>query len=85
MLKIQDRVHTRTAIPVKTAALDIVPGSLCAVTLIDRRTGAPARRNGTRLQVLTRTPQSAAADFLSGRDPLVWDVRIEPLDPARRT
>lgn len=85
MLRIQNRVPPRTATPTKTTVADIVAGSLCAVTLIDRRTGSPARRNGTRLQVLTRNPQTAAADFLAGRDPLVWDVRIEPLDPARRT
>lgn len=92
MLKIQDR--TRNAPAARAASLgmmsgvapvpDIIAGSLCAVTLIDRRSGLAARRNGSRLQVLTRNPQAAAAEFLAGRDPLVWDVRIEPLDPARR-
>lgn len=91
MLKIQDRTTKAPAAPARPASLglmspmpNIVPDSLCAVTLIDRRTGLAARRNGSRLQMLTRTPQIAAAELLAGRDPLVWDVRVEPLDPARR-
>jgi hypothetical protein len=54
------------------------------VTLIDRRTGAALRVNGSRLTIYTRSPALAAEELLSGRDPSVWDVRIEPLDPARR-
>ncbi len=51
----------------------------CAVHLIDRRTGAAHRINGTPLVIFTRRPDEAAADLLSGRDPAVWEVRIEPV------
>ncbi len=65
-------------------ARSIVPGSVCVVTLVDRRTGSALRVNGSRMVIYTRAPRIAAEELLSGRDPSVWDVRIEPLDPARR-
>lgn len=53
----------------------------CAVHLIDRRTGSAHRINGTPLVIFTRRPEEAAADLLNGRDPLVWEARIERLGP----
>jgi hypothetical protein len=56
----------------------------CAVRLIDRRTGAPHRINGTPLTVYTRDPQQAVAALLEGRDTTIWEARVEPLDPKVR-
>jgi hypothetical protein len=63
---------------------DMIPGSVCAVTLVDRRTGAALRVNGSRLVIYTRASEIAARELLDGRDPAVWDLRVQPLDPARR-
>jgi hypothetical protein len=52
----------------------------CAVRLIDRRTGAAHRINGSPLVIYTREPHAAAADLLAGRDPSFWEVRVEPLE-----
>ncbi|MFN3844134.1 MAG: hypothetical protein ACK4RW_12875 [Rehaibacterium terrae] len=52
---------------------------LCAITLIDRRTGRPHRVNGAPLVALSRDPDHAATELLSGRDPRLWDARIQPL------
>ena len=57
---------------------------LCAITLIDRRTGRPPRVNGAALVSLSRDPQLAAAELLAGRDARIWDARIQPL-PASTT
>jgi hypothetical protein len=62
----------------------IVPGSVCVVTLVDRRTGATLSLNGHRVAVYTRAPRIAAEELLAGRDPALWDVRVLALDPARR-
>lgn len=51
----------------------------CAVRLIDRRTGRPHRINGSPLVLFTRRPEEAAAELLDGRDPAVWEARIEPM------
>ncbi|MBL8562460.1 MAG: hypothetical protein JNN06_09280 [Gemmobacter sp.] len=51
----------------------------CAVRLVDRRTGALHRINGTPLTLYTRRPQEAAAELLAGRDPAHWEARIEQL------
>lgn len=51
----------------------------CAVRLIDRRTGRPHRINGAPLVVYTRQPHLAVAELLRGRDPALWEARIEPL------
>mgnify|MGYP000942231442 CR=1 FL=1 len=54
----------------------------CAVRLIDRRTGAAHRVNGTPLVIITCHPQEAAAELLEGRDPAHWEARIDPIEPA---
>ena len=53
------------------------PSPACAVRLIDRRTGAPHRVNGAPLLIITRNPEHAAAELLAGRDPALWEARIE--------
>ncbi|MGR3200311.1 MAG: hypothetical protein ACU0DH_02775 [Paracoccus sp. (in: a-proteobacteria)] len=58
--------------------------ALCAVTLIDRRTGRPHRVNGAALVALSRDPQAAAAELLAGRDARLWDARIQPLPGSAR-
>ncbi|MDR7124671.1 hypothetical protein [Pseudotabrizicola sp. 4114] len=56
----------------------------CIVRLIDRRTGAAHRINGTPLTLYTRRPAEAAAELMQGRDPSVWEARIEPIEPEVR-
>lgn len=56
----------------------------CIVRLIDRRTGAAHRVNGTPLTLYTRRPSEAALELMEGRDPAVWDVRIEPIEAEVR-
>lgn len=56
-----------------------VRGGACAVRLVDRRTGQTHRINGSPLILFTQRPEEAASELLSGRDPLVWEARIEPL------
>ncbi len=63
---------------------DVIAGSVCAVTLVNRQTGDALRVNGSRVIVYTRAPGIAAEELLSGRDPGRWDVRVQPLDPARQ-
>lgn len=55
---------------------------LCAVSPIDRRTGRPHRVNGAPLLVFTRSPDAAALDLMRGRDPVVWEARVERLAGA---
>ncbi|MBM3604713.1 MAG: hypothetical protein FJX25_08140 [Alphaproteobacteria bacterium] len=57
---------------------------LCAITLIDRRTGRPHRVNGAALVAFSRDPQIAASELLAGRDPLLWDTRVQPLPGGPR-
>ena len=57
---------------------------LCAVQLIDRRTGAIHRMNGRPLLVVTRKPQDAATDLMAGRDPSVWEARIDTIEQIAR-
>lgn len=59
-------------------------GRTCAVRLIDRRTGTTHRVNGTPLVLFTRRPVDAVAELLAGRDPAVWEARIEPIEPEGR-
>lgn len=59
-------------------------GPLCAITLIDRRTGRPHRVNGAALVALSRDPDSAAAELLAGRDPRIWSARVQPLPGVAR-
>lgn len=58
---------------------DPAPRPLCAVTLIDRRTGRAHRINGAPLQSFSRDPDESAAALLAGRDRDIWDARIQPL------
>ena len=58
--------------------------ALCAVTLIDRRTGRPHRVKGAALVAPSRDPHGAAADLLAGRDARLWDARIQPLPASAR-
>lgn len=51
----------------------------CAVRLVDRRSGLTLRLNGSPLVLFTRRPDEAVAELLEGRDPAVWEARIEPL------
>ncbi|QYZ70069.1 hypothetical protein [Neotabrizicola shimadae] len=71
--------------PTPATTLSIVtPGTaLCAVSLIDRRTGRPHRVNGAPLLVFTRTPDSAATDLMRGRDPDIWETRIDLIGRER--
>lgn len=57
----------------------------CAVHLVDRRTGAVHRVNGTPLVVFTRRPEEAVADLLSGRDSTVWEARVDPIGAVARS
>ena len=59
-------------------------GRLCAVHLIDRRTGCAHRINGTPLIIFTHDPHAARAELLAGRDPALWDTLIEALPAAVR-
>lgn len=55
-----------------------------SVRLIDRRTGAAHRVNGTPLVIFTRNPDEAEQDLLDGRDRSVWEVRVERLGGVGR-
>lgn len=55
-----------------------------AVRLIDRRTGRVHRVNGAPLLALSREPKAAAAQLLEGRDPALWEARIEALTTRTR-
>ncbi|MFN3276248.1 MAG: hypothetical protein ACK41U_16435 [Paracoccus sp. (in: a-proteobacteria)] len=61
------------------ATADPARRPLCAITLIDRRTGRPHRVNGAPLVALSRDPDHAAAELLTGRDIRLWETRIQPL------
>jgi hypothetical protein len=69
----------KTAMAITGAATST---TACAVHLIDRRTGQSHRINGRPLVLFTRTPDLAAAELLEGRDPSVWEARIEPVGAA---
>lgn len=58
-------------------------GPLYAVRLIDRRTGLPLRANGAPVVAFTRTPRETAAEALAGRDPALWEVRVDPIGTPR--
>jgi hypothetical protein len=57
-------------------------GQTCAVSLVDRRTGAKHRINGRPLTLLTRNPQDAIAELLEGRDATVWEARVDVIGQA---
>ncbi|WP_146161952.1 spore germination protein [Pseudogemmobacter blasticus] len=71
---------TAAAMPMPAADLRVT----CAVRLIDRRTGRSLRVNGSPLVLFTRRPDEAVAELLEGRDPAVWEARIEPLGREAR-
>ena len=68
------QIRTATPTPAQAGL-----AALCAVSLIDRRTGRPHRVNGAPLVVFTRSPDSAASDLLQGRDRAIWEARVERL------
>lgn len=53
----------------------------CSVRLIDRRTGRTHRVNGAPMVVQSREPHRTASEMLRGRDPAIWEARIEVLRP----
>ena len=55
-------------------------GCACSVSLVDRRTGQTPRIGGSLLRVFTRDPQNAVAKLLAGRDPQIWEARVQPLE-----
>lgn len=57
----------------------------CAVRLVDRRTGATHRVNGTPLVLFTRNPDEAAAELLQGRNQAVWEVRVDQIESISET
>lgn len=59
--------------------IDAKARPLYSVRLIDRRTGQVHRVNGAPHLALSREPQAAAASLLEGRDPALWEARIESL------
>ncbi len=56
----------------------------CVVRLIDRRTGAAHRINGTPLTIYTRRPDQAVVELMEGRDSTVWEARVDPIEPEVR-
>jgi hypothetical protein len=64
------------------AARQTQADATCAVQLFDRRTGEAHRLGGAPLRVFTTAPDQAASDLLAGRDPAVWEARIQPLGGA---
>ncbi|SEM39476.1 hypothetical protein SAMN04488103_10120 [Gemmobacter aquatilis] len=57
---------------------------VCAVRLIDRRTGTTHRINGAPLTIFTRRPDEAIAELMEGRDPTVWEARVEVIEKEVR-
>lgn len=70
----------------QSGVMTMMPATLptCAVRLIDRRTNATHRVNGSPVTVLTQHPEMAAADLLQGRDPALWEARVERLGEGAR-
>jgi hypothetical protein len=68
-------MHTAQTTPIANRAASPV----CAIRLIDRRTGRVHRVNGAPLVLFARDPNAAAAELLLDRDPALWDLRIDPL------
>lgn len=62
----------------------IAQAPLWAVRLVDRRTGQFLRINGAPLLAISRRPREAAAEMLDGRNPDLWEARIEPLSTTTR-
>jgi len=62
-----------------TAITNRASAPVCAVRLIDRRTGTVHRVNGAPLILFARDPGAAAAELLTNRDRALWEVRVDPL------
>lgn len=62
-----------------TSAMASPSRRVCAVRLVDRRTGQARRINGRPLVLFTRAPELAAAELLANRDAAVWEARVEPI------
>ena len=73
-----------TAARTHASAAKASPAPLCVVQLIDRRTGALHRVNGMPLSVFTHTPHAAVIDMMSGRDPALWEARVDLMDQMPR-
>jgi hypothetical protein len=58
--------------------------AVCAVSLIDRRTGRPHLVNGRPLVLFTRHPGEAVTDLMQGRDGAVWEARVDRLGQGGR-
>ena len=71
--------NAQTTAPANRAAIPV-----CALRLIDRRTGSVHRVNGAPLVVFARDVGAAAAELLANRDRTLWDVRIDTLPTAIR-
>lgn len=84
LTRIEPASRPASGAAVRSAAAGADMQGTCAVRLIDRRTGAVHRINGTPLLILTRDPQTAAAELLDGRDPTLWEARIEPFADGPR-
>ncbi len=72
-------MQTLVGTPVAANAANAAP--VCAVRLINRRTGMVHRINGAPLVMFTRTPQDATQDLLRNRDATEWGVLVETLTP----
>lgn len=73
-----------TAVWTHVASAKARPAPLCVVRLIDRRTGAQHRVNGMPLSVFTHSPQATITDMMSGRDPALWEARVDLMDQMPR-
>lgn len=75
--------YTRTPAAAPVMGQDMTMRRTCAVQLFDRRTGQAHRINGTPLVIFTRNPAVAVEDLLDGRDPVIWEARIQDIDQGR--
>ncbi len=67
------RHRFRAAVPARR------PSTICAVSLINRRTGSTHRENDVPVIRITRDPAAAVSALLANRDVALWDVRIDPI------
>jgi hypothetical protein len=74
--------HLRVGLALSTMTTPL--RQACAVRLIDRRTGQTHRVDGSPLLLFTRDPAAAVAELLDGRDPLVWEARVEVIGSGGR-
>lgn len=79
-----DLQHTPRPHAKRSAAMRPGAPRAFVVRLIDRRVGSGHSVNGAPLMMLTPHPVEAAATLLAGRDPAVWEVRTDQIDPQVR-